>query len=317
MCELSIRGYSMQGSILDFHNVRTFRFQSDRFTPADQFSFEALDSVGNWHITRIEVRLGTSLLFSGMVDTQTTTLDETGHRTSFSCRSCTAELLDNEVQPMVYRVFSTLDLLDRHGYPYGITGHRLNKNCTFRSISASKGMSHWEFICYFCHRAYGCTPFLDRNGNLTLIPAEGQAHRFCNQGGIPYTKVVLREDRYQMLSTLYVKTGEDDDGTLYNHRAENGIAQSLGIRRERYYHPSTLWEDDIRLSARHVMKEAQLDYREIAVTVPRLLDARVGELAVLDDPQFREKQLYVAQVVHNGEEKGVHTLLRLWDRTVL
>lgn len=318
--ELVVRGYSASGSVLTFRQIRSYRFQSDRFTPADSFFMEALDPIGNWRILRMEVLLNGTRLFSGMVDKQTTVLDDSGRRSTFSCRSRTALLLDNEAQPMTYASFSTLDLLKKHGYPYGITGYQLTQNCTFRSISVAKGMSHWEFISYFCKRAYGSTPFLNRDGVLLLSPLGGKTHRFANNGKngtIPFSKAVIQEDRFGILSTLHVKTGKDDAGALYNHRTVNSIAESLGIQRERYYHPAVLWESDIRLSARDVIKEAQLDYREIAVTVPLLLDAKVGEYASFDHDQLHDDKLYIAQVRIEGSPLGVQTLLRLWDRTVL
>lgn len=318
MAELIIYGYGTTDDAYQFADIVSYQFQSDRLTPVDSFVFASPDPMAGRRVLRVEVIYLGRTIFKGNVDNQSTTFDSDGEMTTFECRQNTALLIDNEVKPTQYASFSTLDLLQYHGYPFGIMGHQLTQNCTFREISASKGMSHWEFIVYFCTRAYGSEPYLDRYDRLTLAPFDEITHNFTNEGdGTPYLKAVVTEDRYPMISKLYVKTGEDDFGSIYNYELTNALATSMGITRERYYNPSTLWENDIKISAADVIKQAQRDCNQIALTLPVLLDATVGDRATFYHSSVSKDDLYVAQVCHYGDCDGEYTTLLLWDCDVV
>ena len=120
-----------------------------------------------------------------------------------------------------------------------------------------------------------------------------------------------------MISKLYVKTGENDFGAEYNGIINNNIAKDLGIKRERYYNPTTEWLDDIKLSAKNVMREHQINYREIEIKVLGINDFKVGDLARIDSDIGTYQNLYISQVKIMCNDNGYYTRLRLWDRGVV
>ncbi len=311
---LKIRLLAQSGEEHVVDRVLSYRFASDYFTPVDSFFLQTADPIHTLQVVGLSATLEGKPLFFGQVDLQSTSFTAEGVSTILECRSHTAALLDNEVKPTLYQQYATTDLLREHAYPHGVVGHRFKQNATFREIAAAKGMSHWEFIRYFCKRAYGSTPFLDRDGYLTLAPQSNITHHFAEEGGIPYIEATLTEDRYKMLSDVFVKTGETTQGDSYNYRVSNQIAHHFGVVRRRYYHPAVVWENDIKLAAKSVIKEAQLDYRTLTVTLPFHRDVRVGEFATFTHPDHREGDFYITQVVHTGTAGGIRTTVQLSTR---
>lgn len=314
--ELLVTGTTKNGQTIAFRKLTEFSFRSDRFSPADRLRFTALDAIGAQRVTQVQVKLGGKVLFDGIVDVQKRQSDEQGKRVSFVCRSRTCLMLDNEVKPYLYVHLSAEELVQKHAAPYGVTGFVFPYNAVLEQVLARKGISHWEFVCFFCKRAFGKVPYLTADGRLALTPFGSKVHVF-GTGGTAYAAATVREDRYNMISKLYIKTSEDDWGANYGRVMENKVAEAVGVVRERYYHPSVEWENDLWLSGASIIREKQLDYFEIEVQVPRLLEVRVGELARFQDEMGVYDNLYVAQVKLDGGADGFSTTVKLWDKQVV
>lgn len=317
MVKLDIEALSNKNEKIVFNNVVDFSFQSDRFSPADTVNLTVLDNVKNKKITKISIRLNNIMIFDGLVDVQKSTMNKDGIFSIFICRSCPCLMLDNEIKPTVFNNLSAVDMLKENALSFGVNAYKIPYNCTLNRIIAKKGISRWEFINLFCKKAFGKTPFIARDYTLSLEPTSNVKHYFSNDNGISFFEASVLEDRYTMISKLYVKTGENDFGAEYNGIINNNIAKDLGIKRERYYNPTTEWLDDIKLSAKNVMREHQINYREIEVKVLGINDFKVGDLAQIDSDIGNYQNLYISQVKIMCNDNGYYTRLRLWDRGVV
>lgn len=315
MAVLKIFGVTPKGKEIEFHKIAQAEYRSDRFTPADSFVFRVLE-VSNETITRVKAELDGQTLFEGIVDTQKQYWGKDGIYSEYDCRSLFAMLLDNEVKPYLYLNLTADEMLRIHGIPFGIKGGNFPFHTSLPQIIARKGESHWEFICKFCRLAYGKTPYIDGKGFLSLTPFSNQIHILDGQK-YPIVTAKMIEDRYRMISKLYIKTAEDDYGGVYHKTIENKIATGLGVVRERYYHPGEDWKENSLTSGKDMIRERQLDYFEIDLTFPGLHRFIVGEQAQvkLDNKDF--SNLYLAQVKLHSAEDGVTTQVVLWDKTAL
>lgn len=317
MVELDIQAISNKNQKFKLVKIIDFSFQSDRFSPADTINLTVLDNLKNKKITKISIKLNNNQIFYGIVDVQKSTMNNDGVFTNFICRSMPCLMLDNEIKPAVYTNLSTVDMLKQNALKFGVNSYNIPYNCTLNRIIAKKGISRWEFINLFCKKAFGKTPFITRNYTLSLEPTSNVKHIFSIEKGIPFFDVSISEDRYNMISKLYVKTGKNDLGAEYNGVINNSIARDLGIIRERYYNPTTEWLDDIKLSAKNIMREHHLNYREIEVKIVGIKDFKVGDLAEIDCQIGKYNNLYISQVKIICNDNGYYTRLRLWDKDLV
>lgn len=317
MALTGVWGITPDGKEIALEQVLELELQSDRFTPADSFVFKMLNPPDN-AITQVKAILSGEIIFRGIVDTQKKIYGKDGIYGEFSCRSLFARLLDNEVKPYLYLNLTADELVRNHGRMYGITGHTFPYNAVLPEVLAGKGESHWEFICKFCRLAYGKTPYINREGELVLNPFSETVNRFGKgTGQIPFLKAEITEDRYRMISKLYLKTGSGTDSGGYQRTITNKIASDLGVVRERYYHPGEEWRQDLLQSGRNRIRERQLDYFEISLTIPGAHCFSVGELAEVTVENKRYGNLYLSQSRIRCGENGITTEVALWDRTAL
>lgn len=316
MVELEIKGITHLNEEIIFSKVIDFSFQSDRFSPADTVYIKVLDNIKNKKITDIIVSLDNKKIFDGIVDIQKSVMSGDGVFSDFVCRSKPCLMLDNEIKPMIYKNLSAVDVIKENALNFGILNYKIPYNCTLNEIIAKKGISRWEFICLYCKKAFGKTPFVTRDYTLVLEPTNNKKHHF-SKSNVNFFEVSVLQDRYTMISTLYVKTNENELGGVYNGVLNNNIAKSLNIKRERYYNPKTEWLDDIKLSAKNVMKEHQVDYLQIELKIEGIYDFCVGDLASIDCDIGKYDNLYICQVKIICNENGVYTRLRLWDKGVV
>lgn len=317
MVELEVKALTNKNKEIMLKKIVDFSFQSDRFSPADSVNLMVLDNIKNHKITKITITLNRKIIFDGIVDVQKSTMNKEGIFSSFVCRSIPCLMLDNEIKPTVFNNLSAIDMLKQNALDFGVKSYIIPYNCTLNRIIAKKGISRWEFINLFCKKAFGKAPFITRDYTLSLEPTNKIKHTFSMKDGIPFFEVSVSEDRYTMISKLYVKTGQNDFGAEYNGIINNNIAKDLCIKRERYYNPGNEWLDDIKLSAKNVMREHQINYREIEVKILGIRDFKVGDLAQIDSDIGTYNDLYISQVKIMCNDNGYYTRLRLWDKGVV
>lgn len=318
MNKMEVTGITNSKERIPLKQLIALDWQSDRFTPADSLEIVCLDVFRHQRISRIEAKIDGVVFFSGIVDQQQSQVDRTGICSKLSCRSWGALLLDNEARPGTYWSLSAEQLVRAHGMGV-VKRDMLSWNPVLQQVTVQKGCSHWEVICYFCRRAFGCTPFLGRDRQLLLQPFTKKKHLFSNglSTGIHYHSASFTEDRYRMLSKVWIKDHRFDG--YYGKALENKAAQVLGVQRERYYHPGTLWgEQDLWKSAEFLVKEHQLDYLELDLVLPGYFDLRVGDLAEFQDQQLGNySELYIAKLAFHWGADGISTRVKLWDKMVV
>lgn len=313
---VEIKGVTLGGNQVKFQNIVEFRFQSDRFTPADDFTCTVLDDAGGVTFVKILFYYNKSLLFEGMVDCQEQVITERETCLRLECRSLSALSLDNEACPGNYFNLTGEQLVRAHGIPYGIKGHQFPYNGRIQEFLIPKGTSHWETMVLYCRKVYGKVPFLDRNKKLRLTPFSEKTYLFSNscRNGIRFQRGEVRRNRCQMFSKLYIRVGKDG----YLKMLENSLAERMGVTRERYYNPSAEWKGKEMTAGEAVVKEKQLDYFEVSLTIPGILPCYVGDLGHFQNGTETYDFLYLSQVVWEmNAEHGMTTQIKLWDKRVI
>ena len=165
MAALTVTGYDSGGTGHSLTQLLSFGWECSKSSPYASLELSALDVPGaNW-FHRLEVSLNGSQLFSGRMDTQVWEQTVSGSLCRLTARSATAALVDNEAAPVAYQNYSLDQLLFDHAYPYGVTGSTLSGG-TLSQILCTKGMSHWDFLQFYCRLLLGYLPWVNEEGIL-------------------------------------------------------------------------------------------------------------------------------------------------------
>lgn len=317
--EVSLAGITTEDQVFRFAHILSFYLESDRFTPADLLEFSVLDEIGTQKIKAVRLEVQGKRLFDGIVDVQRRVIGRNGAYSSFVCRSNASLMLDNEVKPYYYIQLNSDQLMRNHMLRYGVRQVDFPHFATVSSILANKGSSQWAFVELFCKIAYQKSPYMNRDGIVSCTPFQPHLHRFSNRDAdaVRFLDAEIVQDRYQMISALYVKTGKEDAGGTYNYTIQNKGAQGLGVQRERYYHPGREWEGHIALSGQNYLEEHQMNYFEVRLKTAGIHDIQVGDSAEFDDGGGWYQNLYVSQVRLSYDSAGCTTQLKLWNKRAL
>lgn len=316
MAELTVYGVTRTGKTQVFSSIQELTYQSDRYTPADSLQLTVLDPIVE-QVVSVTAKNRERTFFQGIVDEQRTVRGSGGNYTSLCCRSrCGAWMLDNEARPQSAAFVTAAQIFAEQAMPFGVEGHRLPENVMLQDFVISKGSSRWDVISLFCRRAFGKAPYLDRENYLSLSPYGGKKVVFssCRADATPYQKLELWEDRTRLISLLHVQTGKgQDQSAYYGGRISNALAESLGIRRERYYHPAKEWGTQLQQSARAMLQDRHQDFWSAQLTLPGLPDLCIGDQGEIWERDLVRTGLFVSQVQVQLSRQGLQTRIRLSD----
>ncbi len=319
MAVIKIIANTKNGQAFTFTKLLNVVYQSDRFTPADILEFSALDDIGSDVFTKVYLYIGDVLKFTGIVDVQKKHIGTGGRYVSFVCRHIFSGMLDNEVKPYVYTKLSSEQLILNHAKPYGVKGNKFPYKAVADEIIAYKGISDWGFIELFCNLIYRGTPYIDGEGYITLSGINSRKHYFSNvkSNHINYTDAIITYDTYNMFSEVYMKTGNDDVGAKYNYVMSNALAKRFDINRTRYHNSSREWQNNIAQNAIYLIESHNMDYFEIELKVPDILDISVGDNASFSDPDGEHTFMYVSSYKFVYDETGQKSIIKLWSREII
>lgn len=170
--------------------------------------------------------------FTGIIDEQSYTCDNSGESTMIYARSLAAALLDNEAQPCDYKNADAGLIALKYCTPLGIDTLDLSGGVC-ADLQVYKGCSHWQVITSFCTKASVAQPFVDECGCLH-IGDEGEGLErlyFSNSDGIEYASVEINLRRCRLISSVLEKAQGQED---YNIEHTDALAESLGVKRRRY-----------------------------------------------------------------------------------
>lgn len=303
MAALTVTVYDSGGAPHTLEQLTSFRWEFSKDHPYASFRCTALDLPSGW-IHRLEVSLEGELLFSGKMDTQVWEMTPSGSRSTLTARSATAALVDNEAAPVLYQNYSLAQMLYDHGYPYGLSGNALPGGL-LSQITCAKGMSHWDFLQFYCRLLLGYLPWVDEDRVLMRPSAAGETISFSPG---EYESFTLKLDRTGLISRLYVLDQADQYRPIANR-----FAQSLQAEKTEYYAPPGRWSQNLTQAAGNRFREGQLDYLVGKLTLSGLHWYRLGQRVNFSGEGLAMAGLELYGITLEGDQGGCHTTLTLAD----
>lgn len=304
MAALTITGYDSGGTSYALTQLLSFGWECSKSRPYASLELSALDFPGaNW-LHRLEVFLDGALLFSGKMDTQIWEQTQSGSLCRLTARSSTAALTDNEAAPVAYQNYSLEQLLFDHAYPYGVAGSALSGG-TLSQIQCTKGMSHWDFLQFYCRLLLGYLPWVDEDGILMGREQTGETLSFAKGD---YESFTLSLNRTGLISRLYVL-----DSAGQYQPVVNNFAQALLAEKTEYYAPPGRWSQNLTQAAGNRFREGQLDYLTGKLVLPGLRRFRLGQPVDVAGEGIALSGMELTGIAFSGGSSGFYTTLTICD----
>lgn len=212
---------------------------------------------------RFRAEHGGSVVFTGVVDEYSISIDENGSVVTISGRSPAALLLDNELPAAQYASLSSESLISSFVTPYGISSVIGDASKTLGSFTVSTGESAWSAVKRFSRYAWGTTPFFTPDGALILNGRQGK--NVTVNADTDSASIKLRDERYGIISDVRVKNRVT--GASYTVRNEDFISRGGKSHREITV-PKTTGADAARYTAEYQITESKRGkhFIELALT---------------------------------------------------
>lgn len=204
------------------------------------------------------------VVFIGIVDEYTVTIDERGCVATINGRSLAALLLDNAVGAAAYPSVNLTQILNTYVKPLGITDIRSTTMPALYNFSVSVGESAWGVLKRYCRYASNIQPRFSKDGKLILDKAAGDSALINSDKDV--VAVRLHNERYGIISTVQMINRVT--GQIYTVNNQKFI-NSGGKRRHVMTIPRNLGANAARYTGEYQIAESEREkkYVELTMTV--------------------------------------------------
>lgn len=272
---------TIDDDIISFLNPIKITMNKALNIPADDLEISFLFSGKMKELKEFYIEKDNKKIFSGIVDTQKISIDNSGIFLNISARSKVAYLLDNEAIPQTYYRPSLINIFKRHIEPYGFKNISGDMKTFSNEFIVSKGMSEWEVLENFCTDYLRVYPRLDQDGNINATGLfESKTVGFSNiNDGIKYGSISENLKRYELYSEVDVRSTNLGS---YSTIVKDKDSIDKGIKRRRLLNAV----DDIKmpvLCGELMLSSAKRNSYEISLISPGYLDIDLGDKAFVND----------------------------------
>ncbi len=205
-----------------------------------------------------------AVVFTGLVDEYSISIDEKGSVVTLSGRSDAALLLDNELPAQEYAELSSAAAVSAFVSPYGITSVVSGVPKTLSGFSVRTGESAWSALRRFCRYAWSTTPFFAKDGTLILNERTGST--ITVDASKDAAGIALSDERYGIISDITVRNRVS--GTSYTSSNSAFVLRGGKCHRELTV-PKTAGADTARYTAEYQIAESQRGKRCVKLTLTK------------------------------------------------
>ena len=303
----SINATDTLGNYIKLPNPISMEISMAYDTPAHSLSLTipCLSPIGE--LTDISVIADGNLVFSGIVDEQTT-LYSKGYCVKINARSYSALLIDNEAIPTSYHTPSLADIFSKHAEPYGIKGFIGNNGVCHCDFPVKKGVSEWEVIDSFCKSVLKTNPLITNDGFLDVRKDKQENHyTFSNTkpGAIKFSNAKVKHQRYGVVSQVVYKLSASSD---YIYSCPNDDAIARHIRRRRLLNLSSNAPQFNEYRIKSAIQKSKAESMEISLTLPDICLCELYCSADFEDETLgRVTKLCIKEINFSMLPSGVFT----------
>lgn len=306
--DIKVMAYNASGmSTGALENLKSLSVMANMDSPAESLSAVFAPRKLFGEITSVKVYDKSGVLFSGMVDSQKSSISSAGVTVRIDARSRGAYLLDNQAAPTVYIGIPMNVVFSSFIAPYGFTLYNPNRNLSLPAFTVGAATSEWEVLVDFAQRAYGVTPYVTGTQvNLARRPSGSAIVIGC--GGVPYVSVAHTRAPYNMISRVYLR---DETTGRYPSYISNSYQAAANTRRKRYMSVQNEYSYNRSFDPVQRIRQSMLEYESVTAGLPGIIAAELGRDARISDGFMSKSGLMVSAREYSVDENGIFTKLTL------
>lgn len=307
---MTYQGKTVNNELIDLGQPVEIVMNQSADVPADDLELTLLCSGPVAELKEIYIIENSKNFFSGIVDTQSVSIDNSGIFLNITARSKAALLLDNEAIPQTYYVPSLFNIFNRHIKPYGFTAIVGDTRTFSNEFVVSKGMSEWEVLENFCADYLKVYPRINSDGTINATGEfENNSILFSNSPpGIKYSAIYENLKRYELFSEVDVKA--TTLGTYSTVVKDNDII-NRGIVRRRLLNAVNNNKTPVSCGEIMLSTGAKNSY-EICIFCPGSMNLNIGDKATVNDSILGViENLVVSEIKYTLNKNGEQTKVLL------
>ena len=204
------------------------------------------------------------VVFSGVIDEYSISIDEKGSVVTLSGRSKAALLLDNELPAQEYAALGNTAAVSAFVSPYGISNVISGSGVTLSAFSVRTGESAWSALKRFCRYAWKTTPYFAKDGTLILNGRAGNT--ITVDASEDVSSIAMCDERYGIISDISIRNRVT--GASYTSSNAAFAARGGKCQREMTV-PKTTGADAVRYTAAYQIAESQRGKKCVKLTLTK------------------------------------------------
>ncbi len=241
-------------------------------------------------------------IFTGVIDNLINSVNEYGKELTINCRSMSACLLDNHLQPQNMQNITDEIIYARFLQPYKIGINNISNKPYNGIINIANNTSIYDLISEYSKKVFSSVPYINSEGVAILNSnINSNIYYFSNtinpltSNSYYCTSIVTENNRRGVVSSVYVKNNANETG--YNHIVKNDTALSDEINCVRYI-DATPYSGRCTYDANRMIDESNQKRFICRVKCPSLIYNPVGANAVVSVDKRVIENMMISSVIY-------------------
>lgn len=266
----------------------------------------------------LKVIFDEKILFTGVVDSITNSVDEKGRQSVISCRSMSAFLLDNHIQPQNIKNITDEIIYERFLKPFKIDINKVSNKPFTGIMNFGKNTSIYDVVKEYSAKVFSAEPYVNLSG-VAILNGEindnsfyfSNLHNPLTLNSYYCTSITVQKNRKNVISKVYVKNSVNETG--YNLIVENKTALNSGADCVRYL-DATPHSGNCIYDANKMIDNSNRKGLVCTVKSPCIVYNPVGGTAVVNMDGKLFENLKVMSVAYTYSNKGIESEIKMYKR---
>lgn len=266
----------------------------------------------------LKVIFDEKIIFTGVVDSITNSVDDKGRSFTVNCRSMLACLLDNHIQPQNIQNITDEILYERFLKPLKIGINSISNKFCSGVINVGKGTNIYTILKEYSSKVFSATPYISSGGVVSLNGEINSNSFYFSNLNNPLTtnsyyckSILLENNRKELISKVYVKNSTNETG--YNFIVENENAVNNGVERVRYL-DATPNSGNCIYDANRMIYESNSKGLVCTIKVPCLVYNPIGGTAVVNMDGRTFENLIIASASYTYSVNGIESEIKMYRK---
>ena len=303
---LQLVGYDAKNNAVNLPKILAYEMHIGMRGSDIWFEFKFFENISH-KLIKVDIYKENRKKYSCFIDKIEKISSNQGDYFLLKVRCFICRIWQNQVQPIEYKNYYILNMIDKYCKPYGIFKTKFPSNVSLKTFYVELGMTAWDVLSVYCYKAFNLFSFINEDFEICGCYSPKKDIIFDSQH-FKYIKLIQREDRSNVISKIHIKFNNGISN--FSEYYDNVFAQKVGILREKYYQPPKQWSILPKRGASYLVDSNEMKRNTYEITVAEHVDIHPGMKARVDG-----QECYTYEVHFSLNEKGPITQIKLFNNS--